>query len=120
MQRAVGQKATIRSAGIDALVGHQADPDAQQVALQRGMDLSEHRAVQVNRDLLHWADLVLVMEEAHRAELRARQPGSSGKVLLLGHWNQLEIPDPYRQGVGMFEQTMDLIEGSIASWMQRL
>jgi protein-tyrosine phosphatase len=112
--------AQTRSAGINALVGHPADPDAQTIASRHGMDLSDHRAVQVDRDLLHWANLILVMEDAHRAELRSRDPDSSGKVLLLGHWVQSQIPDPYLQGLDMFEQTMTLIQRSVACWIERI
>jgi protein-tyrosine phosphatase len=115
-----GRAIAVRSAGLDALVGHPADQNAQTVARQRGLDISEHRAVQVNRTMLHWADLILVMEDAQRAELRDRQPDTAGKTLLLGHWDQSQIPDPYRGELHLFEQTMDLIVRSIAAWMTRI
>lgn len=115
-----GRTIAVRSAGLGALVGHPADPHAQTAARQHGLDLSEHRAVQVNRDMLHWADLILVMEDAQRAELRDREPNTAGKTMLLGHWSQSEVPDPYRGELALFEQTMDLIERSLAAWMVRI
>jgi len=115
-----GRTIAVRSAGLDALVGHPADQNAQTVAHQRGLDLSEHRAVQVNLDMLRWANLILVMEDTQRAELRDRQPDTAGKTLLLGHWDQSQVPDPYRGDLRLFEHTMDLIERSTAAWMARI
>lgn len=123
MRRAIGERGkdiSVRSAGLAALIGHRADQDAQTVLRRRGLNLSEHRAVQVNRDMLHWANLVLVMEDVHRTELRGRDPDSAGKVLLLGHWIEAQIPDPFRCGLVVFEQTMDLIERAVASWTERI
>ena len=54
----------IRSAGLIALVGHQADKNAIRLMLERGVDVSAYRGQQLNRDLLRWAKLVLVMDKA--------------------------------------------------------
>jgi protein-tyrosine phosphatase len=70
--------------------------------------------------MLLWADLVLVMEEGHRAELRRLAPSSAGKVFLLGHWIGAEIPDPYMQELSVFEGTLELIDQSITGWIDRL
>jgi protein-tyrosine phosphatase len=110
----------VRSAGLGALVGHAADENVRLLLDRRGVDIGGHRAVQVNRDMLTWADLVLVMEEAHRAELRTREPSSTGKVFLLGHWIGSEIPDPFLQDLSVFEETMDLIDQAVAAWLERL
>jgi protein-tyrosine phosphatase len=115
-----GREVDVRSAGIDALVGHPADDNVRLLMDQRGIDVSGHRAIQVNRDMLHWADLVLVMEDTHRSELRRREPSVIGKVLLLGHWIGEQIPDPYLKPLSAFEQTLDLVDRALKSWMDRL
>jgi protein-tyrosine phosphatase len=115
-----GRSIAVRSAGLGALVGHPADPSAQTVVQKRGLDLSQHRAVQVNRDMLNWSELILVMEEEQRAELRDRAPNTAGKTMLLGHWSQSQVPDPYRGDLALFEQTMTLIEQSIVAWIRRI
>jgi protein-tyrosine phosphatase len=115
-----GRSIAVRSAGLGALVGHPADPNAQTVAQKRGLDLSQHRAVQVNRDMLNWSELILVMEDEQRAELRDRAPNTAGKTMLLGHWSQSQVPDPYRGDLALFEQTMTLIEQSIVAWIRRI
>jgi protein-tyrosine phosphatase len=118
--RAQGRSVEVRSAGLGALVGHPADDSVRSLMERRGLDVSGHRGAQVNRDMLHWADLVLVMEEAHRSELRQIEPSASGKVLLLGHWIGSEIPDPYTEDLSVFEDTLVLIDRAVDSWVDRL
>ena len=115
-----GREVDVRSAGIGALVGHPADENVRLLMERRGIDVSGHRAIQVNRDMLRWADLVLVMEDAHRSALRRREPSAAGKVFLLGHWIDVQIPDPYLKPLSVFEQTLDLIDRAVGSWMDRL
>lgn len=117
---AEAREAEVRSAGLGALIGYPADPHAQTLMQRRGLDISTHRAIQVNRELLHWADLILVMEEAHRVQVRAQEPSVAGKTLLLGHWIGTEIPDPYQSSQAAFEHVEILIDRAVSSWMKRL
>ena len=115
-----GRQVDVRSAGIGALVGHPADDSVRLLMDRRGIDVSSHRAIQVNQDMLRWADLVLVMEDAHRSALRRRDPSTAGKVFLLGHWIDTQIPDPYMKPLSVFEQTLDLLDRAVGSWVDRL
>lgn len=115
-----GRKVEVRSAGLGALVGRPADEHVRMLMEQRGIDVADHRAIQVNRDMLRWADLVLVMEEGHRSEVRMREPSATGKLFLLGHWIKAEIPDPYLAPPSVFEQALDLIDRAVESWMDRM
>lgn len=110
----------VRSAGLGALVGHPADGHVHTLMERRGIDMSSHRAIQINREMLYWADLVLVMEEEHRSELRKREPSAAGKVFLLGHWIGAQIPDPYLKDLSVFADTLDSIDRAVASWETRL
>src|SRR5215218_7200703 len=71
---------TVWSAGLGALVGEPADPISVALAAERGMDLSGHRAQQVNLQMCQRADLILVMEQHQSAELERRYPLVRGKV----------------------------------------
>lgn len=115
-----GRQVDVRSAGIGAVVGHSADDSVHLLMDRRGIDVSRHRAIQVNQDMLRWADLVLVMEDAHRSALRRRDPSTAGKVFLLGHWIDTQILDPYMKPLSVFEQTLDLIDRAVGSWVDRL
>ncbi len=115
-----GRDLEVYSAGLGALVGHPADEKVRLLMAGRGIDVSEHRAVQVNRDMLRWAELILVMEDGHRAELRNMDPSVAGKVMLLGRWIDTQVADPYMQEMAAFEDALDVIDRAVASWMERL
>ena len=115
-----GRETEVYSAGLGAMVGHPADENVRLLMDRRGIDVSEHRGTQVNPDMLHWADLILVMEEGHRIDLCHREPSATGKVFLLGHWIGAEIPDPYMQDLSVFEDTLELVDRAVASWVERL
>lgn len=117
---AKGGDIDVRSAGLGALVGHPADTNALVVAKARGLDLSDHVAQQLNPGLIHWADLILVMEHHQRSYLIEQLPTISGKVLLFGHWIGEEVPDPYLEDLEVFEETMDLIDQAAVEWGKRL
>ena len=110
----------IESAGLGALVGHGADDAAQSLMKAKGVDISEHRARQLNSNLLNEFDLVLVMETGHIDAIHQMSPSSKGRVHLLGKWSDFEIPDPYKQSQRAFEVALELIERGIDEWMERL
>ncbi|MDM0044358.1 low molecular weight protein-tyrosine-phosphatase [Variovorax dokdonensis] len=109
--------ATVWSAGLGALVGEPADPLSVQLAKENGMDLSAHRAQQVNSMMCQRADLILVMEQHHREELERRYPVVRGKVFRLG---DTDIADPFRQARPAFELAFGNISRGAASWAQRI
>lgn len=113
---------TIESAGLAALVGHKADPIAAELAKQAGVDLSQHQARQVNTELLRQADLILVMSEGQRAQVRATDLAAAGKTMLLGHWlpGKPDIPDPYKKSREAFEHVHELLQRSVQAWLPRL
>ena len=57
----------VSSAGLGALVGRPPDKKACQLMLEKDLDISGHRARQLNKDMIRKADLVLVMESSHKA-----------------------------------------------------
>lgn len=88
------------SAGLYALPGNHVSRLARQVAQEHGVDLSQHRAQLVSSNLITWADLVLVMEPAHRENLIACYPEAKRKVFMIRHFadsgsSPRSIADPY-------------------------
>lgn len=106
----------VASAGLHALAGHAIDPMAAALLRERGHDPLIHRARQATASLLGDADLILVMERAHVAQIAREWPQVSGKTFLLGRWDNSEVPDPYRQGRIAFEHAYGLIEQGISRW----
>ncbi|HAW24672.1 MAG: phosphotyrosine protein phosphatase [Pseudomonas sp.] len=116
-----GKGLTISSAGIGALVGNPMDKTAHEVLNDHGVEHTAHRARQVDSEMLHRADLILVMEQSHIQHIRQIAPEVHGKTFLLGKWlDDTEIPDPYRQSKPAFEHVHSLLTQSVESWLPYL
>lgn len=115
-----GWQGTVQSAGIGALVNHPADENTLNLMKLQGIDLEPHRATQLSLDQLRQADLVLVMEKHHRQAVLDMDPAARGKTFLLGHWINLEIPDPYRRGEEAHKKALQLIDQAISPWISKL
>ncbi|MFK5949802.1 MAG: low molecular weight protein-tyrosine-phosphatase [Methylococcales bacterium] len=110
----------VRSAGLDALVGHQAVQIVLRLMQARGIDVSAHRAQQLSLDMLRWADLVLVMEEAQKRSVISWDASARGKVYRIGEWGEFDVPDPYRQSDKKFETAFELISRGVSDWVPKL
>lgn len=112
---------SIKSAGIAALVGSPPAQFAQEIMIEKAsIDIREHRARQLSKELLHNTELVLVMEQSHQKQIEITYPSIHGRVHRLGKWSGFDIVDPYRRSKRIFEQTLILIEESINEWQKRL
>jgi len=110
----------VRSAGLNALVGHQADRVVNRLMLEHGIDVSAHRGRQLSLDMLRWADLVLVMEEAQKRSVISWDASARGKVYRIGEWGKFDVPDPYRQSDNEFETAFELISRGVSDWVLKL
>ncbi len=106
----------VSSAGLQALVDRPIDGTAGELLLEHGHDPSGHRGRLATPSVLSAADLVLVMEQSHAARIAREVPQVSGKTFLLGKWDGVEIPDPYRQQRIAFEHVYGLIDQGVARW----
>jgi len=114
------EEVVVESAGLGALVGEPASEFSVELMQERSLDISGHRAQQLTPELVTRADLILVMESGHRRAIDADEPTARGKVYRLGEWQDIEIPDPYRQPREAFEETLELIDKGVADWVERL
>ena len=87
---------------------------------ERGLDISDHRARQITPDMVHAADLVLVMEAGHKRAMDANEPEARGKIYRLGEWQDRDIKDPYRQPREAFEAALDDIDLGVIEWAKRI
>jgi len=114
------KEVVVESAGLGALVGEPASGFSVELMQERGLDISGHRAQQLTAELITRSDLILVMESGHRRAVDENEPTARGKLYRLGEWQDLEIPDPYRQPREAFEETLKLIDKGVADWVERL
>lgn len=116
----------VMSAGMAALVGEGASAGSVLVMAARGLDITGHRAQQLDGHLVRTADLILVMEEAQRRRLFYNWPEALAKTFLLSEMagEHQDIADPYGGSQAAYEQTAallaDLIDRGMPSICKRL
>jgi protein-tyrosine-phosphatase len=112
----------VSSAGVWAEEGHGASPNAVTTLADRGMDLAGHRSRLLTPALLGEADLILVMEEAHRRSLFHLAPQHLGKVYLLTEMSgrHADVADPYGGPAEGYVRTADELERLIDAGMPKI
>lgn len=73
----------VASAGIAAMAGGRATPDAVAVMNELGIDISRHESQPLSDKIVRHADLILAMTAAHRDAIMARWPEAAARTLLL-------------------------------------
>ncbi|HEY3521250.1 MAG TPA: ATP-grasp domain-containing protein [Rhodanobacteraceae bacterium] len=112
----------VKSAGF-LPAGGRAPPEdwVQVVSRTLAIDLHEHRPSVVDRELIEWADLILLMDAANWHALAKAFPAAVNKAVLLGAagcngTNTPEIRDPYR----LEDHTMQTIASTLESCVKAL
>lgn len=120
LKQALGPDFNVMSAGLGALVDHPAEPTAMKIAMDHGVDMSAHRARQINLDILKWSDLVLVMENGQKQEILRKYPFMEGKVFRYGEAQQVDVPDPYRRPENAFVLAWNFISKLTPYWVEKI
>lgn len=91
---------TVLSAGIHAIPGSEAHPQARVAGRELGMLLDQHRSKLLTEDMVTNADAVFAMDFQNLAELLTRFPQSREKIFMLSAYAEgaqrgRPIADPY-------------------------
>lgn len=113
----------VASAGTSAWDSAPPSDGALLVAMERGMDLSEHRAQNLTRELVQSADLILAMGPHHLERIEAL--GGEGKAWLLTDYashgqSKRAISDPVGAELDVYRSTADELEAEIRRVVDRL
>lgn len=113
----------LSSAGTSAWDGAPASDGALLVGMERGMDLSQHRAQSLTRNTVREADLVLAMGPHHLERIEAL--GGTGKAYLLADYashgaSVRPISDPIGAELDVYRHTADELEGEIRRLLDRV
>ena len=111
------------SAGTSAWDGAPASDGALLVALERGLDLANHRSQQLTRELVQSHDVVLAMGQHHLE--RAEALGGEGRTYLLtafasGESSGRAINDPFGGDLDAYRETLIELQGEIRRVFDRL
>ncbi|MHB0949494.1 MAG: low molecular weight protein arginine phosphatase [Gemmatimonadaceae bacterium] len=113
----------VASAGTSAWEGAPASDGSLLVAMERHMDLGQHRAMLLARPLVDAADLVLVMGPHHLDRVEAL--GGAGKAYLLTDYAskgaiRRGITDPVGAELDVYRATADELDEEIRKVFDRL
>lgn len=103
------------------MVGFGADTLASETAASHGVALDGHISRQFTAEMGRAADLILVMEPGHKAQIAREAPQLSGKTMLFDHWTGANgIADPYKRSADFHDLVFQQIETAAAGWIKRL
>jgi protein-tyrosine phosphatase len=113
----------VRSAGTAAWDGAPASEGAYLVALERGLDLSSHRARMLTADQVRHADLILTMSESHAR--RVADLGGAEKVYTLPAYagnpdGLIEVEDPVGADVARYRAVAATLDHLLSRTLERL
>lgn len=111
------QNIRVESAGTFAPVGNPATTNAILCMIEHGIDISQHRARLLTQRLVDDADLVIVMERAHKIFVERLLPTVEDKVFLLKAIGEGgsggEVEDPIGGVLEMYRRCRDELETEI-------
>ncbi len=107
---------TSKSAGIFAQEGSLASPNSIQVMKNKGINLSSHRAKQVNPASIHQADYIFTMTQGHLQLLLSQYPNIKEKAFVFSP----QIQDPYGGSLSSYQNTANQLEQQIMEMIQHL
>ncbi len=113
----------VHSAGTAAWEGAPASEGSFLIALERGLDLSGHRARQLSPGLLGQADLILTMSRRHAVDVVTL--GGGGKVHTLVDFAEAtefprDVADPIGGDVARYRETAEMLDALLAKVVARL
>ncbi|MFO7154199.1 MAG: low molecular weight protein arginine phosphatase [Caldicoprobacter oshimai] len=118
----------VMSAGLAAIEGDSATPQAIEVMERRGVDLSDHRARNVDASLVEEADLILTMTDRHKSILSSMYPEAASKIHVLKEYVEggsvkgelAQILDPFGQPVEVYESCARELEEALTKLIEKL
>ncbi|HEY8449556.1 MAG TPA: L-threonylcarbamoyladenylate synthase [Bacillota bacterium] len=113
-----GVPVEVRSAGLAAVDGQEAAPEAVQVLAARGVSLEGHRARRISGDDVAWAELILTMTQGHKQALAAAHPGAVPKLFTLAEFagSTGDVADPIGRGLEAYRACAD----QLAQYLERV
>lgn len=110
------------SAGVAAIAGEPASPEAVTALAEMGIDLERHRAVLLTPEAVGQADLVLTMTTAHQRHVQMLAPAQAEKVFTLAGYAGAvgDIADPIGQPLEAYRNCARRLVDLIGKVLDRL
>lgn len=102
------------SAGLFAMDGGPASPQAEKVMENRGLSLAAHRSKPITSKLAEEADVVLCMTPEHQRVFRERFPMQAHKARTFDQ----AVSDPFGGSEASYEKTATQLEGLLSAFLR--
>ena len=109
----------VLSAGIAAMNGTKAAPEAVETMNALKIDLSDHESQPLNERLAKFADLMLTMTRGHRDAICAQWPETTPRVHQVCH-NGQDVSDPIGGPQSLYQQCATQIDDQLEGWIDQL
>lgn len=108
----------VKSAGVYASNGAEANPHARHVLKNRGISFERHQSQTVSSELINWADRIYAMTENHKRIVIEHFPEAADKVMTLKEavLNSEETKDTWER----YRTLLSELEMTRAMYMQKL
>ena len=115
----------VASAGVMAMTG--SPPDPKMVDYLKALDISPdgHRSRPIDKEIIEWADRILVMEKSHYNRIETLFREAIHKVELLGKYispdaSEDDIVDPFGQSSYHYRLSQSQIQMAVAGLVTRI
>ncbi|MEY4180605.1 MAG: Low molecular weight protein-tyrosine-phosphatase YwlE [Planctomycetota bacterium] len=109
----------IFSAGVAAMAGSAASPEARSAVAERGLDLSAHESQPVSDRLVRFADVILAMTRGHRDAVLRQWPEAAARTRLLSR-SSTDVSDPIGGPLEVYQRCADQIDQYLEAWESEL
>ena len=101
----------VESAGTWGLDGSEMAQDVQTVLEEKGIEIADHSARTVDREMLSSFDLILTMEKGQKEALRMEFPEVSKRICLVSEMigERFDIHDPIGEPLDEFRKTARIL-----------
>jgi len=105
----------VKSAGVFAVEGSTASPNAGKVLAENKLDL-DHQSTQLSVKEIDWATIVLTMTTSHKDAVISYFPQAGGKTFTLSEFAGIvgkDIADPYGGSIELYRAAFAEIKAAI-------
>ena len=106
----------VLSAGIAAMNGAAASPEAVSTMALQKVDLADHESQPLTERVARFADAILTMTRGHREAICAQWPEMAPRVHLLCHDGR-DVSDPIGGPEALYEQCARQIDDQLEQWL---
>ena len=119
-----GLSIEVKSAGTLGGNGLSPTREAFKVLANEGIDPEGYESKILTEDFINWADIILVMEPAHKVKVISLVPEAEERIYYLGEFNEepgdIVIPDPIGRQLAFYRVSFRLIKQSIEGFLEWL